>query len=208
MNRINPLAICFVLLMTGATQADLTVEFSVDGGASFTTTQTLTAGDTATIEVYLRDTEATGSLVNDGLFGFGLLGTGFDVSKGSRQNTAIDPVFDFSVDESTESEIRWNGNVFNNAAPTGQDILLGSFDWVTSNAGTTVLSFSDIDPGSGTGNASWVTAASEELDQRIFDPLSGGQLSYDLTIVAVPEPTAASFLLCFGVFCSVSRRRV
>lgn len=207
MNRIFLMAASLVLLFCPPTRADLTLEFSVDNGSTYTNTHTLTAGNSVSIEVYLRDSDAAGVLVNDGLFGYGLRGTGFDTSNWTRQNSAIDSVFDFSVDSSTDTEIRWNGAVFNNAAPTGQDLLLGSFDLLSLSTGTTILSFSDIDPGTDSGNNSWVSGTGSELDQLIFDPGLGGQSTYNLTIIAVPEPSYLCIVMAICGCKAIQRRR-
>ena len=187
--------------------ADLTIGFSTDEGISFVDRHLIPIGESVSVDVYLRDSEAGGVLDSDGLFGFGLRAVSSGPPLGEFQKSTINPIFDLSTDDSTETEIIWDGGILDSDIPNGQNLFLGRFDFVSTSAGTSLLEFSDLDPGTGSDNANWVSASADVLDELIFDTANGGQAMYPLTIVAVPEPSSLSFVASAVLFAATRRRK-
>ena len=195
---------CLCLLFSQSARADITLGFSDDGGLSFANTYFVAPDDSILIDVFLRDSDGAGVLVNDGLLSFGLIGPLTPTTNGNVSDTSINPVFDFlPVDDSTATNVEWIASVFNNAPPTGVDVLLGSFTFTATSAGSSTITFQDIDPGSGSEFVDWLSGTGAGLDEDIFGAGSTG--TFEVSFVAIPEPTGCVVLL--GLFSVWTRRR-
>ncbi len=185
-----------------AAPAGLVLNFSSDGGSSFSSDFNATTGDSLQIGVYLTDTDAGGVLATDGLFGFGLSGSTSPTNLGMITATAINPVFDFgTTDEFTASTVQWEDIVLLNDIPTGQSISLGTFTYESSSSGTTLFTFGHNAPGA----TKWLAGDGiTVLDEAIFGPGAVETYQVTVTTLAVPEPSSFCVLLggiaCTGMF--------
>lgn len=189
-------------LFCRAATAGLILNFSSDGGSSFSNDFTAITGDSLQIGVYLTDTDAGSVLATDGLFGFGLSGSTSSTNLGMITAAAINPVFDFgTTDEFTTSTIEWEDIVLLNDIPTGQSIWLGTFTYESSSNGTTLFTFGHNAP----GVTKWLAGDGiTVLDEAIFGP--GALETYQVTVTtqAIPEPSSFCVVLggiaCTGMF--------
>ena len=195
--------------MAGASNAyaDYTVEFSIDGGSTFGNSFIVDNGASATVSVFLTESAPDSTVTNDGLLGFGLSGV---LSSGPGEVTFadLDPIWDFpSTEEFTATSLDWEGLVFSNSAPLGPRVLLGQFGYNVTGEGTSSLTFSDIQPGSGSANANWLSGGGAELDEAIFGSESTGSFQLTFSTEGIPEPASATILAATSLGFFVRRRR-
>ena len=195
------------LLLAGAANADLVISFSTDNGSTFIDATTITAGDTISVGIYLRDSDPNGVLVNDGLFGFGMVGELAPQNLGTIRGTMINPAFEFEpMNASTSVRIDWKAATFE-TAPSGAEIWLGSFDYQSSAAGISSFTFVDRQPGNGDAETDWLSGTGATLDELIFGEGASGSYQFSVNATsAVPEPSSLVLLGCSGIW-SVGRRR-
>lgn len=195
-NRSWLVILAVLFSATGTANADIFALFSDDNGATFSNSYVVTTGSTLTVDVFLGQNGGNTELTDSGLFTFGLAATAPSTASGSISSATLNPDFDLPLTDQFDADsIDWNAAVLANSAPTGNEVLLGSFDWTTVADGTTTLSFGDILPGTGAANATWVTDNGVTLDEIIFGP--GATDTFDLTIEAisqVPEPGSAALI--------------
>jgi len=148
------------------------------------------------VDVFLNEDDADNILDIEGLFGLGLTAVATPTTCGVISAAMIDPLYDFNtIDEFTDSTIDWEAAILLNDIPVAQSIFLGSFQFDTTASGTTVFSFADRLPGTGTANVNWLSGAGTELDQLIFG--AGATGTFDLTInsTVIPEPGSSGLIL-------------
>jgi len=187
--------------------AGLTLGFSADSGASFLDSFDVLTGDSVTIGVYINEDADDDILDTVGFFGFGLTAVAAPTTFGAISAAAIDPLYDFNtIDEFTGSTIDWEAAIFLNDIPIGQSIFLGSFQFDTTADGSTVFTFADLLPGTGSANTGWLDGFGNELDQLIFG--AGATNTYQLTITSTTIPEPGSFAFCVvGMLIAGTRRR-
>ncbi len=201
---LMPVALMLGLFPISQTKADLAIQFSIDEGASFDTEIRLLEDDTATIGVYLTDSEINGPVTANGLQSFEFL-LEADTMFSSITDAALEFPFENDPNGSssfTSDSIDWDAEAFS-FTPTGSQILLGNFEIVANAEGPTVFTASDTD----TENNNWFLGSggnSAPIDDALFG--TDGTNTFSLTVVAVPEPS--SMLVGFGlVALAASRRR-
>ncbi|MEM9941583.1 MAG: PEP-CTERM sorting domain-containing protein [Planctomycetota bacterium] len=185
MSYICKVLLVFLMLVPiNAAQAEIVLGFSNDGGASFSTEFEMGSGDISTFQLYLLDTTDNADLRDHGLFSFGLIGALNDEAIGQVSNPMIAPVFDDQDDASFGNTIEWNAALDDNFdnPPTGDTILLGSFDFTALAGGTSDFLFRD----SSTTFEDWVTINAEVLDDEIFG--ARPEHGFSVTVTSVPEP--------------------
>ncbi len=188
--------------------ADVVVAFSTDNGNSLSNEANILAGDLVTVSVFLAESNPDTILANDGLLGFGLTGIANLDGSGTITDAGHNPVFDFSsTDDFSSSSIDWEALVLNNTVPTGSRILLGSFDFQTVSDGSTTFEFGDIQPGSTSAEANWLSGAGSELDQVIFGTGSSDTFQFVVNVSSVPEPASSAILLLGSLALACNRRR-
>ncbi len=188
--------------------ADVSLAFSTDNGGSFSNEANVLAGDLVKVTVFLAESTPDTVLATDGLLGFGL--TGFATLSGSGTITAAShsSEFDFSsTDSFSTSMLDWEALVLNNAVPTGSNIVLGSFDFQTVADGSTAIEFGDIQPGSTSAEANWLSGAGSELDEVIFGTGATDTFQFRINVSSVPEPSSAAVILLGSFLLAFGRRR-
>lgn len=180
--------------------------FSVDNGASFSNSFDVLTGESVTVGVYITEDDDDNILDTVGFFGFGLTAASTPTILGTISAAAIDPLYDFNtIDEFTGSTIDWEAAIFLNAIPIGQSHFLGSFQFDATADGSTVISFADRLPGTGTATTGWLDGSGAELDQLLFGPGATGTFEVTINSTAIPEP--GSFALCVGSLLIAGLRR-
>ncbi len=212
MNFRNPLIIaaCFSVLLSWSpvTSNAQTLDFSIDGGNSFGNSFDVATGSTTNVEVYLSDVAPGTVLSSEGLFGFGLRGDLDSTAAGSVASASINPTFDFvTTDDFNAIAIEWEAAVLANSIPTASSVLLGSFQFNSTGSGVSALTFGDIDPGSTSLEANWLSGFGTELDESIFGSGSANTFVLSLNSNAVPEPGTASLFVFGSMVLSAFRRR-
>jgi len=188
--------------------ADLVLTFSIDSGANFSNSFDVMTGDSLSIGVYLNETAPDTILADEGFFGFGLTAVAAPTGFGTISAASILPLYDFNtIDEFTASTIDWEAAIFLNDIPVGPSHLLGTFQFDTTVDGSTVITFADRLPGTGTPNVGWLSGFGNELDQLIFG--AGATDTFDLTItaIAIPEPGSCVLLAVALIGITFRRRR-
>ena len=182
------------------------LQFSTDNGTTFDNTVNTPTNTGVTIQVFLNDSGDT-TLADQGLLGFGLRVAASPSNLGMIDNGVLNPVFEFTTTNTvTPSSVDWATAVFLNPPPNGPSVFLGSFDFTPTADGSTVLSFGDIQPGSGSVNANWSSGTGTVLDEVIFGPNAANTFSLTINSTAVPEPTVAP-ILGLALACMAQRRR-
>ena len=192
----------FATLFVEPAAADLVLEFSDDGGVSFTNMFSVEPDQNVRLGVYLSDSDDNGILPTEGLFGFGLLGT--IVGQGEFVSVEHNPTFDFGNNHSTAQQLDLDVAVFNNEPPVAEKVLLGEFEFSLASDSARLV-FGDRRPGSGSRNTGWLSGQFRELDELIFG--SNAADSFDVFIV-VPEPTGVPLFLLITVAVSVRRLKI
>ncbi len=203
-------AVTLSCVLSQIASADLVLSFSIDGGTNFDSEFDVLAGDSLTVGVYLQETALDTILTDEGLLGFGLAAVTSPTNLGLISAATINPTFDFpSTNEFTASTTNWEATVFLNSAPSGTAVELGTFQFDTNANGTTVFSFSDIQPGTGSANTNWLTGLSgSELDQQIFGAGSSNTFQFSINASsAVPEPSSIVMLSCLAFLFVGTRRK-
>jgi hypothetical protein len=181
-------SIVFGFAFSPFASADLAIQFSTNNGASFSNSLQYQEGDVATIEVYLTDSEVNGAVATDGLQAFELF-VESSTSVSSITSASLQFPFEDSGGSTTASDsFVWDAQSFV-GAPTGQQILLGSFDIIANTEGQSIFTASDND----TANDNWLRGGS-----------SG---SFSFTVVAVPEPSSLMLGMGLIALCASQRRR-
>ena len=185
-------SIVFGFAFSPFASADLAIQFSTNNGASFSNSLQYQEGDVATIEVYLTDSEVNGAVATDGLQAFELF-VESSTSVSSITSASLQFPFEDSGGSTTASDsFVWDAQSFV-GAPTGQQILLGSFDIIANTEGQSIFTASDND----TANDNWL--------RGIFGAGSSG--SFGFTVVAVPEPSSLMLGMGLIALCASQRRR-
>lgn len=163
--------------------AQLNVVFSTDGGSTFSNTGSVTVGNTISVGVYLEDSDTNGPVATDGLLGFGIIGDLLPQNLGLINNTAIDAAFGIrQTGASSSVKIDWEAATFI-MPPSGSPVLLGTFDYQSTAAGTSVIDFSDKRPGSSSADTDWASGTGVELDETIFGAGATGTFSFSINSV-------------------------
>lgn len=196
-------ALTSLVLFAANVSADIVVTFS-DGSTSGTEFNA-TTGETVTMFVSVEETLPNSEMTDNFLIGFGLKADYSAVSGTAATITSnsVDAAFDTTTDASfTSSQLNLAGidiDFASNGFPQGPTILLGKFDLLLSAPGTTQFDFGDYD----SVLDDFVTSDAQELDSIIF---ANGR-SFDFSITAVPEPSAISLLILFGISALARRRK-
>jgi len=187
------LTTCFCHPATAA----ITLEFSIDNGTNFSNSFDVTTGESLSIGVYLNDDQVGGVLDTAGFFGFGLTAAAAPTTFGAISAASIDPLYDFNtIDEFTPSTLDWEAAIFLNDIPTGQSIFIGSFQFDAITDGSTVITFADRLPGTGTVNTGWLDGFGFELDQLIFGPGATNTFALTINSTVIPEPGSWGIAFC------------
>jgi len=187
--------------------AALTLGFSIDNGSNFSESFDLLTGESVAVGVYLNDDVSGGILETAGFFGFGLTAAA-PTTFGTISAASIDPLYDFgTIDQFTGSTIDWEAAIFLNSTPTGQSILIGSFQFDATADGSTVLTFGDRLVGTGPVNAGWLDGLGNELDQSIFGPGATGTFQLTITSTTIPEPGTSGLMVAALIGVAVRRKR-
>lgn len=186
---------------------DIILRFSSDGGLTNATSFDVAENSSATISVFLAETSPDTILTDEGLLGFALIGTTSGDQAGSISDTSISPSFEtIFTDTFSTTGFTWNAATLQ-TVPSGSQILLGDFEFEAIAVGTTVVTFADEVPGSGTANATWLSGFGTELDEAIFG--TGANATFELTLntTAVPEPGSSTLLLIAVLGWMASQRK-
>ena len=206
--RVSASVLSFGLIVCVApiARAELSIEFSIDDGNTFGNAFEIEEGSVTTIGLFLSQMGSNSVLNDEGLLGFGLAGTLEAGSVGEITSVTNNPIFDFQTGEAfTAGTITMEAAVFNNAIPTGSSLFLGEFDFTSTGPGESNFLFTDLTPGSGSANASWLSGTGTELDEQIFGSGSTESFGLTLTTTAVPEPGSFGSIL-FGLSAFALRR--
>ncbi|OYP38162.1 PEP-CTERM sorting domain-containing protein [Rhodopirellula sp. MGV] len=209
-NCVRLLVFSGVVFAGGFTcRAEVILQFSIDNGNTFGNSFDIQKDSRTSVGVYLAEISPESILSDQGLLGFGLVAEVVSSeSAGAISRTAIADAFDFiSTNDFTGQSFAWEAAAFGNVPPAGPRLLLGEFDFDSIGEGTTTFRFGDIQPGVGSINANWLTAAGTELDQSIFGIGALDTTSLSLRTSAVPEPTSAIGLMAGSIAMLVRRRR-
>ncbi|MCC9602647.1 PEP-CTERM sorting domain-containing protein [Stieleria sp. JC731] len=210
LHKTTVMGVFFTILCGFSHNADaaLMINFSVDDGASFGNSFTIEEGSVTKIGIFLSESGNTSILTDEGLLGFGLTGTLEAASPGTITSVTTNPVFDFNTGEAfTSQSITMESAIFTNPVPTGSSIFLGDFEFASTGAGESNFLFSDLTPGSGTANASWLSGIGTELDSQIFGTGSADNFGLTLNTTAVPEPGSFGLFLIGLPALLLNRRR-
>lgn len=200
--RVVALLLTINLAFAASASADLVLNFSTDGGATFSNDFEVVTGSDLLIEVYLVDTDGAGGILDtQGLFSLDLLGELMATDFGTITGAGPDPVFDGIITDSfTDDTFEWQAAVQANLPPATETIALGTFRFETTDHGVSTFEFSDRE----TGTSGWATGSATILDEEIFG--AGSANSFTLTVTSIPEPTSACVLLA-GLAVTFARRR-
>jgi hypothetical protein len=178
-------AVVTAALTGGSARAQFVYEFANSSGTP-QTSFTVNSGSTVTIQVYLLEQDTNGTLASQGLSSTGLkvLTSNSSVaSVASSSNIAANPGFanqNNSVSGATatlKANNLGNNNVVFPPSGTPNAILLGSFTFTGSTAGSTTLTAQNI------GGISFnVTGTGTSLDSLI------SSANATINVTAVPEP--------------------
>ncbi|MEM6470120.1 MAG: hypothetical protein AAF802_11240 [Planctomycetota bacterium] len=206
MIRFAGLALLSATLSAGVARAELTIAYSVDDGNSFSSEVDIREGESVEIEIYARQSEPETVLLSEGLIAFGLDLTIDPRDLGRLTEASVNQQFDLeNVNLFTETGFEWEFGVGNGIGVSGDEILLGSFEFESTSIGTTEITVGDRLVGTGIGNASWLTPTPEILDQRIFGANSTDRFSFFINATAIPEPS--SCFIVGGLFGAATLRR-
>ena len=182
------LATCLFVL--GGSLHAQQLEFSDDGGATFSTQFDANVGDTTTVEVFLNDPQASPD--------FSLTAFGFDVQHDIGVGNIAGGItansgFENDLDSGTSA-----GGAFIvqstdiTPLPSGPSIPLASFEFISTGAGVTNFTLSDTAPTPGILGAQFLSGDLELLDAVIFGANPGFSI---VSAIAVPEPSSGLLLV-------------
>ena len=187
LSRVNAFTFSLVtcLFVLGGSLHAQQLEFSVDGGATFSTEFDANVGDTTTVEIFLND--STEDLV---AFGFDVQ---HDIGLGSSGIATISP---FLPDPANPITLRSDGGTVNagSFSPiTDTSIPLASVSFVSTGAGVTNFTVSDIDTTPGITGDNFLTSSLTALDGVIF---GAGNPTFAITsVAAIPEPSSGLLIV-------------
>jgi hypothetical protein len=203
------LALSLGLVISSEANAQLSIDFSTDGGINFGDDLNLTVGDTASVGVYLTDLDPNSRIAILGLQSFAL-NVVTDSTVSSITNATLQSPYEAVAGGGTfqtDGSFVWEASVPDTTPPTdaprGFQILLGNFDVIGSGVGQSVFTATDINPDA----AGWrLGERGDSADKDIFGEDETGTFSFTTNVVAVPEPSSTLIglgLIAFGA----SRRR-
>ena len=117
--------------------------------------------------------------------------------------------FDFeNHNNTTANGFEWEFGQSAGTGVQGNAVLLGSFRFDSVADGTTLMTIEDRLPGTGVGNANWITPTFNILDEQIFGTGASGSVQFSIdSSSAVPEPSSLALLNCLFGWSLVRRRR-
>ncbi len=197
----------FALCSSRSAFADLIIDFSVDGGATFISSFETNVGATSTFEVFIREVGVENRLSTIGLVETGTRAT-FNTGRGQVLSISIPQ--DRLAPRSNFSNASGSGFVLMESAfdqpGRGSSVKLGEFVFLASQQGATEFRFGDANRLLTFSNFTLATVpAGFDLDPELFGGDRGR--TYNLTITAVPEPSLVSLLPC-ALYLWTFRRRV
>ena len=188
LSRVNAFTFSLVtcLFVLGGSLHAQQLEFSVDGGATFSTEFDANVGDTTTVEIFLNDS-------TEDLVAFGI-DVQHDIGLGSVSGIAT--ISPFSPDPANPITLRSDGGTVNAGSlspSTGTSIPLASVDFVSTGAGVTNFTVSDIDTTPGITGDNFLTSSFTALDGVIF---GAGNPTFAITsVAAIPEPSSGLLIV-------------
>ncbi|MGB7326890.1 MAG: PEP-CTERM sorting domain-containing protein [Rubripirellula sp.] len=208
MAHTRHLLILLTLAFASPAQAELVLGISSDNGASFATDFDVQVGESLNFEIYLQQSGAETILNTEGLVSWGFDLTRTSTSVGTIASASANPVFDFANHNvTTPTGFEWEYADSSGFGVTGNNILLGSFQYQAIAEGGSVFTLEDRLIGTTPGDANWFTPVFTELDQQLF---AGANSSYQFNVnstTAVPEPSSLALLACVAGVAVLRRRR-
>ena len=189
-------------------EADVSLQFSSDNGASFANNFTLVGGTNLNLSVFLTDNTGSNILDSEGLLGFGLTANLSTIGNGIIASAMINPIFETQAAEFDDDGFEWTAFTLLNPVPMSPAVFLGEFQFTGGNVGSAVIGFNDPQPGSSSKFVNTLSGEGTELDELIFGP--GGTDTIELKIEVtqpIPEPQGFFVILSCALLAGHRRKR-